>query len=119
MIVRTASPIHAVSYTDDELVGSFCIRTTEFEMLVEVLHECTGSSNPHQIVIDPRGSGKTSLLLRVAAELRRDPGLAAAFFPVVFAEESYEVSTAPGETRSTSPSSSGCGTIGVRDPNPG
>ena len=80
--------------TDDELVGSFCVRTTEFEMLVEVLRECTGSSNPHQIVIGPRGSGKTSLLLRVAAEVRRDPGLAAGFFPVVFAEESYEVSTA-------------------------
>ena len=80
--------------TDDELVGSFCVRTTEFEMLVEVLRECTGASNPHQIVIGPRGSGKTSLLLRVAAEVRRDAGLAAAFFPVVFAEESYEVSTA-------------------------
>ena len=80
--------------TDDELVGSFCVRTTEFEMLVEVLRECTGPSNPHQIVIGPRGSGKTSLLLRVAAEVRRDAGLAAGFFPVVFAEESYEVSTA-------------------------
>ena len=80
--------------TDDELLGSFCVRTTEFEMLVEVLRECTGSSNPHQIVIGPRGSGKTSLLLRIAAEVRRDAGLAAGFFPVVFAEESYEVSTA-------------------------
>ena len=80
--------------TDDELVGSFCVRTAEFEMLVEVLRECTGPSNPHQIVIGPRGSGKTSLLLRIAAEVSRDAGLAAGFFPVVFAEESYEVSTA-------------------------
>ncbi len=79
--------------TDDDLVASFCVRTTEFELLVEALRECTGSSNPHQIVIGPRGSGKTSLLLRVAAEVRRDPALAAAFFPVVFAEESYEVAT--------------------------
>ena len=80
--------------TDDELVASFCVRTTEFEMLVENLRECTGASNPHQIVIGPRGSGKTSLLLRVAAEARRDEALAARCFPVVFAEESYEVSTA-------------------------
>ena len=80
--------------TDDELVASFCVRTAEFETMVEVLRECTGASNPHQIVIGPRGSGKTSLLLRVAAEVRRDPELAAGFFPVVFAEESYEVSTA-------------------------
>ena len=79
--------------TDDELVASFCVRTTEFELLVKALRECTGSSNPHQIVIGPRGSGKTSLLLRVAAEARRDAALAASFFPVVFAEESYEVAT--------------------------
>ena len=80
--------------TDDELVASFCVRTVEFEMLVEVLRECTGPSNPHQIVIGPRGSGKTILLLRVAAEVRRDAELSAGFFPVVFAEESYEVGTA-------------------------
>ena len=80
--------------TDDELVASFCVRTAEFEMLVEALRACTGASNPHQIVIGPRGSGKTSLLLRVAAEARRDAALAALCFPVVFAEESYEVATA-------------------------
>ena len=80
--------------TDDELVASFCIRTTEFEMLLEALRECTGPANQHQIVIGPRGSGKTTLLLRVAAEARRDPALAARCFPIVFAEESYEVSTA-------------------------
>ena len=80
--------------TDDELVASFCVRTNELESIVEMLRECTGSSNQHQIVIGPRGSGKTSLLLRVAAEVRRDAELSSAFFPVVFAEESYEVATA-------------------------
>ncbi|MCY4121445.1 MAG: hypothetical protein OXG72_11060 [Acidobacteria bacterium] len=80
--------------TDDELVASYCVRTTEFELLVEVLRECTGHSNAHQIVIGPRGSGKTSLLLRVAVEVGRDTALAARFFPIVFAEESYEVATA-------------------------
>ena len=80
--------------TDDELVASFCVRTHEFESLVESLSACTSDSNQHQIVIGPRGSGKTSLLLRVAAEVRRDADLATRFFPIVFAEESYEVSTA-------------------------
>ena len=80
--------------SDDELVASFCVRTSEFASIVEVLRECTGSANPHQIVIGPRGSGKTSLLLRVAAEVRRDAALSSGFFPVVFAEESYEVGTA-------------------------
>ena len=80
--------------SDDELVATFCVRTPEFTSIVETLVECTGSANTHQIVIGPRGSGKTSLLLRVAAEIVRDTGLASRFFPVVFAEESYEVSTA-------------------------
>ena len=80
--------------TDDELVASYCVRTTEFDLLVEVLRECTGHSNAHQIVIGPRGSGKTSLLLRVAAEVGRDAALESRLFPIVFAEESYEVGTA-------------------------
>ena len=93
----TAAPVRKYNpgfLTDDELAASFCVRTHEFESLVESLSACTGDSNQHQIVIGPRGSGKTSLLLRVAAEVRRDADLAARFFPIVFAEESYEVSTA-------------------------
>ena len=77
--------------TDDELVASFCVRTSEFESIVEALRESTGASNVHQLVIGPRGSGKTSLLLRVAAEIRRDKALSPRLFPVVFAEESYGV----------------------------
>ena len=80
--------------TDEELVASFCVRTNEFEAALETLRECDGSANPHRIVIGPRGSGKTCLLLRIAAELRRDEELSNRFFPVVFAEESYEVATA-------------------------
>ena len=80
--------------SDEEIVASFCVRTSEFTSLVEMLRECTGSSNPHQLVIGPRGSGKTSLLRRVAAEVNRDDALSASFFPIVFAEESYEVATA-------------------------
>ena len=78
----------------DELVATFCVRTAEYESLIEALRECSGSANTHQIVIGPRGSGKTSLLLRVAAEVLRDADLSTRFFPIVFAEESYEVSTA-------------------------
>ena len=80
--------------TDDELIASFCVRTHEFVSIVEMLRECDKSSNPHRLVIGPRGCGKTSLLLRVAVEIRRDPALLSSFFPIVFAEESYEVATA-------------------------
>ena len=78
----------------DELVATFCVRTAEYDSVVEALRECSGSANTHQMVIGPRGSGKTSLLLRVDAEVKRDSDLSARFFPIVFAEESYEVSTA-------------------------
>ncbi len=80
--------------SNDELVATFCVRTAEYDSLIEALRECSGSANTHQIVIGPRGSGKTSLLLRVAAEVQRDADLSARFFPIIFAEESYEVSTA-------------------------
>ena len=80
--------------TADELVASYCVRTAEFELLVEVLRDCTAASNPHQLVIGPRGSGKTTLLLRIAAEVPRNAALASRCFPVVFAEESYGVATA-------------------------
>ena len=69
--------------SDDELVASFCVRNVEFETLVESLHASTGSSNVHSLVIGPRGSGKTHLLLRVAAELRQEP-LLSRFYPIVF-----------------------------------
>ena len=80
--------------SDEEIIASFCVRTSELTSLVEMLRECTGNSNPHQLVIGPRGSGKTSLLRRVAAEVRRDDALSDSFFPIIFAEESYEVATA-------------------------
>ena len=77
---------------DDEIVASFCVRKAEFRTLVESLHASTGNSNVHSLVIGPRGSGKTHLLLRVAAEIRQEPSLSG-FYPIVFAEESYEVSS--------------------------
>ncbi|MCY4572421.1 MAG: tetratricopeptide repeat protein [Gemmatimonadetes bacterium] len=78
---------------DDELRAMFCVRVGEFESLLETLRENTGESNQHVIVIGQRGSGKTTLLLRVALEVRSDPGLSSRLYPIVFAEESYSVST--------------------------
>ena len=78
--------------TDDELISSFCVRIGEFESIIETLGDTGASSNAHTVVIGPRGSGKTHLLLRIAAEVRREEALAG-LFPIVFAEESYEVAT--------------------------
>ena len=78
--------------SDDEIVASFCVRNAEFASLLESLHDSDGNANAHSLVIGPRGSGKTLLLLRVAAEVRRDTQLSG-FYPIIFAEESYEVAT--------------------------
>ena len=93
-MAATARKYNPGFLTDDELVESFCVRAAEFDSAIEMLRECDGTANPHRIVIGPRGSGKTSLLLRIAAEIRRDDDLSRRFYPIVFAEESYEVSTA-------------------------
>ena len=79
--------------TDAELREMFCVRVGEFDSLIETLRENTGESNQHAIVIGPRGSGKTTLLLRVALEVRSDPALSSRLYPIIFAEESYSVST--------------------------
>ena len=77
--------------THDELIESFCVRTHEFESIIEMLRECDSNSNPHRLVIGPRGCGKTNLLLRVAVEIVRDQELSLSLFPIVFSEESYGV----------------------------
>ena len=79
--------------TDDELEEMFCVRIGEFESILETLRENIGESNQHVMVIGPRGSGKTTLLLRVALEVRSDPELSSRLHPILFAEESYAVST--------------------------
>lgn len=90
MLAKTHNPRFL---TDEELVESFCVRKLELASILETIHESTEPSNQHIIVVGSRGSGKSMLVLRVAAEVRSDPHLASNWFPIVFAEESYAVST--------------------------
>ena len=45
--------------TDDEIIASFCVRTSELESIIECLGESAGASSIHSLVVGPRGSGKT------------------------------------------------------------
>lgn len=81
---------------DDRLIQSFVARNAELETILEVLRENTANSNQHLLIIGPRGIGKTTLVLRSAAEIRTDSTLGAQLHPVVFGEETYQVSS-PGE----------------------
>ena len=76
-----------------DLVKGVCVRLKTLESIIETVKENTTKSNQHVLVIGPRGSGKSSLLLRVAAETRKDPVLADSWYPIIFSEESYEIST--------------------------
>ena len=78
--------------TEEELIASFCVRVPEYELILESLLTWPENSGAHTLVIGPRGSGKTHLLLRTVAEIHREPALQS-ILPVLFAEESYEIST--------------------------
>jgi len=79
---------------DEEVAEQFVVRQHEFAVLMDVLRRNVGApSCQHALVIGPRGTGKTMLLARVAAELRLNDELAGQLLPVRFMEESYEVFT--------------------------
>jgi tetratricopeptide (TPR) repeat protein len=79
---------------DEALIRSFVARTSELERILEVLRENTTGSNQHLLVIGPRGIGKTTLVLRATAEIRADLSLGAHWYPIVYGEETYQVSSA-------------------------
>jgi tetratricopeptide (TPR) repeat protein len=92
---------HAIRYNpgflnDEELIQIFVVRKHDLNLLLDTLRDDKRPANPHTLIVGPRGIGKTTLVRRVAAEIRRDPDLSHKWYPIVFSEESYEVST-PGE----------------------
>jgi len=80
--------------TDDELIEAFVVRESDLELVLQVVRENTTASNQHVLIVGPRGIGKTMLVRRVAAEIRRDKCLQLRWYPIIFAEESYEVCSA-------------------------
>lgn len=85
------------AFLDEEtLVESFVARQPELRLILEIVRENTGGANQHVIIVGPRGMGKTTLALRVVAETRMDETLSDTWYPIVFGEESYQVTT-PGE----------------------
>ena len=82
--------------TPSELVRQFVVRQDDLRLALQVVRENSAGANQHLLVVGPRGSGKTMLVRRVAAEIERDPELCDRWYPLVFPEESYEVTT-PGE----------------------
>lgn len=81
--------------TDQELLDEFFVRNAERILVHETIQENSHAPfTQHVLITGPRGIGKTTLVLRVAAEIRRDPEQSARWYPVTFAEENYQVTTA-------------------------
>src|SRR5580698_3064174 len=82
---------------DEELLRTFVVRISDFEWMLEVIKANTHlQANQHILVVGARGSGKTTLVTRVAYEVRNNPSISGSWYPVVFSEESYAVNS-PGE----------------------
>ncbi|HMV67957.1 MAG TPA: ATP-binding protein, partial [Myxococcota bacterium] len=80
--------------TDDELISAFVARTAELRLLLDHLDANSDARvNQHMLLVGARGLGKSTLVRRFAAEIRRRPELRARWMPLVFGEESYAVTS--------------------------
>ena len=78
--------------SDEEVIRQFVVRKCELDIVLEILRGNIDSpSCEHVLLVAPRGRGKTTLLARVAAELRTDTELSERLFPIRFMEESQEI----------------------------
>jgi len=76
----------------EQVVAAFAARGPLLDrMIADLAAEKPKGRPQHHLIVGQRGMGKTMLLARIAAELRRNDELAARFLPLVFAEEQYAV----------------------------
>ncbi len=72
----------------ETLKAIFTARRGLLDRLVEDLH---AKRPTHQLIVGPRGMGKTTLLRRVGIAIEDDPKLAKRLLPLTFPEEQYNV----------------------------
>ncbi len=78
--------------SDEQVIGQFAVRQPELEIVLDILRGNLDSpSCQHALILGPRGQGKSTLLARVAAEIRTNPEFAPRLLPVRFTDESAEV----------------------------
>lgn len=78
--------------SDDEVTAQFVVRSHEFRAVCEVVRSNIDSpSCQHTLIIGSRGQGKTTLLNRVALEIKTNAEFSRYFLPIRFMEENHEV----------------------------
>ncbi|MDL2275397.1 tetratricopeptide repeat protein, partial [Desulfosarcina sp. OttesenSCG-928-G10] len=81
-------------WSEEELAAIFVVRFAELKELTHLVNQSSPESVPQHILITgQRGMGKTTLLRRLALEIKNTPDMAAKWFPLTFPEEQYTVST--------------------------
>jgi DNA-binding MarR family transcriptional regulator len=77
----------------EDLIAQFVARQPLLNRLVEELRRCGGKGDcQHQLIVGPRGTGKTTLLRRLRYAIEDDADLSSRWVPLVFPEEQYNVS---------------------------
>ncbi|WP_437955078.1 ATP-binding protein [Sorangium sp. So ce119] len=79
--------------TPEQLRSSFVVRRRDLDIVLQYIRDSTGPANQHVLVLGSRGMGKTTLVRMVADTVARDPELGARWYPLVFGEESYTVTS--------------------------
>jgi hypothetical protein len=91
LIANTYNPHNQ---TPRELIDGFVVRKKEFESLYNDIRTDRMEHPPqHAIIQGRRGSGKTTFLLRLYYEIKRDETINKWLVPLVFNEEQYNVRT--------------------------
>ncbi len=86
---------HNPAFLDSEqLIENFVARRLDLEVITTIISDNVTDVNPHLLVTGPRGSGKTVLVRRLAIEIEHREELRNRFYPLIFSEESYQVSSA-------------------------
>lgn len=80
--------------SEDVLVETFVVRGVDHSLVLETIRDNDVAPNEHVLLVGPRGSGKTTLLRRATISVKRDPVLGERWFPIILAEESYQVTNA-------------------------
>ena len=80
--------------SDAEIIEQFTVRQIYLDLVINRVRGNVGvESIQHVLLLGARGIGKTTLVRRVAAEIRQREELDRAWYPLVFGEEIYGVTT--------------------------